>query len=166
MCITDKAKQTRKELKELGINSKQVSVNCKHGSLYVRIKDLKVKMETVEFIANKHRSVSYCEASGEILQGGNTFVFIEFDSNALRAAANEFEEKAEKIFQEKGGDHCGITISEKDNMRLVYWPNECIPTVNLTPFEGGYAEKKYAAHNIYHLSEAMAYYNNQHGFTF
>ena len=166
MFSTVEARKIRTELKKAGISNKQVSVTSSNCSVNVTIKDLSIKMETVEQIANKHESISRCEASGEILQGGNMFVFVGLDSDALRKAASDYEEKAKEIFQERGGDHYGITISEKDDLRLVYWPNECIPSVNLTPNEGGYAEKKYTAHNVYHLAEALAYYNKQHGFTF
>lgn len=77
---TEKAKLIRAELKTLGITSKQVSVTCRSGSIDCYIKDLSVEPEVVEKIAKKYENVRYCEYSQEILQGGNTFVFVQYDS--------------------------------------------------------------------------------------
>ena len=79
---SERAKQIRKELKEkLGFNSKHVGVNTKNCSINVKIKSLEswCKMTEIEEIASQYESIDRCEFSGEILSGGNTFVFVSLD---------------------------------------------------------------------------------------
>jgi len=45
-------------------------------SISLTIKDAEVDAEAVWEIANRSTSVDRCEASGEILSGGNTFVSV------------------------------------------------------------------------------------------
>ncbi len=69
----------RKELKEqLGYNSRMVSIKNDYGNVIFTIRNIDVDYAKLEQFAYKFENVSYCEASGEILSGGNTFVTIEF----------------------------------------------------------------------------------------
>ena len=84
MSITDKASEVRKALKEeLGLSNRKVSVRgsyCGYSdALDVTVKDLMVDIKKVEKIANKFYDVDRCERSGEILQGGNTYVTVKYD---------------------------------------------------------------------------------------
>lgn len=76
------AKNIRAALKsELGLSAKQVSVTTSTtGSVRVVIKDRWVSKKKVAPIAERFESVSRCSATGEILQGGNTFVFVSYAS--------------------------------------------------------------------------------------
>lgn len=73
------------ELKsKLGYNQRQVSIRYKlagySDSLYFTIRDIKnVNINKVEEFANKFKSVDYDEKTGEILAGGNTYVFVKID---------------------------------------------------------------------------------------
>lgn len=62
MTLKEKAKEIRKQLKEKGITSKQVSVRSSHAGysqdIRVSIKDLSVNYELVSNIANKFESIS------------------------------------------------------------------------------------------------------------
>jgi hypothetical protein len=78
----DAAKTIRTELKAQGIKRSQVSVRCDHSSIRVNIIDPTVSKKTVEEIAGKYESIDRCNYSGEILCGGNTFVFVEYSSEA------------------------------------------------------------------------------------
>jgi len=79
----NEAKQVRDALKaELGLNSRAVSVRRSGCSIRVTIKRADVKRAPVEEIAERAKSIRYCEASGEILQGGNTFVFVDYSDEA------------------------------------------------------------------------------------
>lgn len=51
--------------------------------------------KAVEAIANQYQHIRYCEASGEILSGGNTFVFCdrEYSRERLMSAINEVAQK-------------------------------------------------------------------------
>lgn len=74
-----KAAEIRKQLKTLGYSARDVSVRSDHNSLDITIRRNGLDVKAIKAIANSHENVSRCEASGEILGGGNTFVFIRFD---------------------------------------------------------------------------------------
>lgn len=75
---TDIAKDIRTELKEMGFNSKKISVRKKDCNVVlVTLKDESIDREKIEQLAKKHKDVDYCEKTGEILAGGNTYVFVK-----------------------------------------------------------------------------------------
>lgn len=78
----EKAAKIREELKALGYGRKEVSVRCRRvtysSAIEVTIRALGVSMEKVKDVALKAKSVRYCEASGEILLGGNTYVDVSY----------------------------------------------------------------------------------------
>lgn len=78
---TKVAKEIRQGLKEkFGYNRNFVRVRCDNTAIYVTTIDHKVNCTEVEKYVNKFRSVDYDEVSGEILEGGNLFVFFENDA--------------------------------------------------------------------------------------
>lgn len=78
------AKTIRDDLKsELGLNRTKVSVRSPHYcSVNVLIHDPKVKLEEVEAIAKRQESIDRCEHTGEIMQGGNTFISVGYSDKA------------------------------------------------------------------------------------
>lgn len=80
---TEKAKTIRQELKQLGYNNKKVSVRCDGGSINVTLKFIPntEQVKEVKKVAEKFEKIHYDEATGEILSGGNTFVFVEYPRN-------------------------------------------------------------------------------------
>ena len=122
------AKEIRNRLKaELGLNSRQVSVRSSRGSaIHVTIK-VPVAKSPIEAIAKGAECVRRCEFSGDILSGGNTFVFVEyeegvldgfFDENAIKA----LKEDPGKVLEMPGGfdihySDCGnhYCVSHKDD---------------------------------------------------
>lgn len=78
------AKQIRQAIKaQLGYNSRQVSVRNSPGGLSTRIdinvKSLDIPLEPIENLTRQYKSVDRCEYTGEILSGGNTYIFVEHD---------------------------------------------------------------------------------------
>lgn len=78
------AKAIRQQIKtQLGYSSRKVSVRQRQGGLsycfQVTVKDLDIPLEPIEKIARKFKEVDKCERTGEILGGGNTYVFVEYD---------------------------------------------------------------------------------------
>jgi hypothetical protein len=88
-----KAQQVAAILKQHGISSKQVSCRNDHGSISCRIKDISIDPEFVERIVRKFESIRYCEYSQEILNGGNTFVSIQYDWEVEKAICSTQEFK-------------------------------------------------------------------------
>lgn len=67
-------KEIRAAVPELGHRDLSVKYD---GSYHIKIKKV-VPLSKVEAVAKEHESYSRCEVSGEILSGGNTFVFVEY----------------------------------------------------------------------------------------
>lgn len=69
----------RKELKEHGYNNRRVGVRFDGYAIWVNIKELAIDKKEIESIAMKYENYDRDERTGEILQGGNTFVFVDYD---------------------------------------------------------------------------------------
>lgn len=138
MTVTEQAKEIRKTLKEeLGLNSRKVSVKSGHcgysTKIDVNVKDLLVDIKKVETIANKFYSVDRCERSGEILQGGNTYVTVQYDWKIANAHQETKSTVAEMIYNQfeeerKAGGNEGWTIAQAtkpngEDVDLVYYPS-------------------------------------------
>ena len=96
----------RKELKAAGITSKDVSVRVR-DSLYdtavnIKIKNPKIKKSKVEEIAKKYQSVDHDERTYEILAGGNTYIFVDYEYGVVEEAAAELLPIAEMVLNNKG----------------------------------------------------------------
>lgn len=85
MTSKERSKAIRAALKEAGLTSKQVSVKhryCGYSSSYhITIKDGNISQMQIEDICKHFESVDYDERTGEILEGGNDYVFVERDNN-------------------------------------------------------------------------------------
>jgi len=75
---TTPAQLLRAALKSAGYNSRRATVRHDHSTLRVTIRDASAPLSTIKAIADQFRSVRYCEATGEILCGGNTFVDVDY----------------------------------------------------------------------------------------
>ena len=86
MDTADHAKAIRTALKGQKITGRQVSVRTDRysmgSSIRITIKDAAVSKDAVEAIAAEHEDVRRDE-HGEILNGGNRFVFVDYDYDAL-----------------------------------------------------------------------------------
>lgn len=69
----------RKELKEHGYNNRRVGVSYDGYAIRLNIKELAIDIKEIENIAMKYENYSRDERTGEILSGGNTFVFVDYD---------------------------------------------------------------------------------------
>lgn len=79
--MTDKERLAaiRKELKEHGYSNRRVGVSYDGYAIRLTIKELAIEMKEIENIAMKYENYSRDERTGEILSGGNTFVFVDYD---------------------------------------------------------------------------------------
>jgi hypothetical protein len=89
MTSTERAKEIRKVLKTKGWNSRKVSVRTRLGgysaAIHVTIKALDISSDEVESLVERFERVRRCERSHEILAGGNTFVFVNYDRATEKA---------------------------------------------------------------------------------
>ncbi len=158
MTIKEKAQALRKEIKEeLGLTSKQVSVRVDNISINVNIKTL-VNPDKIENLARKYEKIRRCHASGEILQGCNDFVSVEFDRDFLREQAKKYTDKAKEILDNAKTEDklIGIIAGEKALLRNighngfieVGWPGNAF---------------RHAAHNAQALAEAFVHLEARYG---
>jgi len=176
LSITEKAKIVRKSLKEIGITSKQVSVKSSYcgysDKLSINIKDLSISKQTIEGIAKKFEEYERDERSGEILEGGNTYVFIDFDYQTLRSAEEEMMPKAKEIFKTRKQleqNECEA-IKLNDDMVITYAP--CANSIRLTKYNkvtdpnGSYINPEtlsnHAAWNEHDIAAALGFWKHQY----
>lgn len=143
--------------KAKGWNNRKIGLRVDYSSIRVKVKDLSIKLKDVEAIVHEYEHIRYDEYCGEILAGGNTFVFVNYASDVLNAAMEKFMEKAEKIFEANKGNI--LTIMEKDGKELVFVGDGWNSWVEI---KGDYG-KRFAG-NSYDLARAMAIFDVQGGF--
>lgn len=184
MTVKEKAAAIRKELKkQLGVTSKQVSVRSRNSgydeAIDVTIKDLKVNKMKVEAIANRYEYIRRCEYSGEILSGGNTYVFVRLDYDALYAAKEKLLETAKKIINDNKdllGTNEGKTMAENGDLEIIYSPlsghdaelglyrREEVNEEGMDTFWILHNIERRAAYNEHVLAEALAIFKYQYNF--
>lgn len=83
---TSPAQTLRAALKAEGFNARCVTIRQSHSSLHVTIRDASASLSKVKAIADKFSVVRHCEATGEILCGGNTFVNVAYSDDLVAPA--------------------------------------------------------------------------------
>lgn len=106
MNTTEHAAAIRATLKRRhGWSSRDVSVRADHFSMgsaiRVAIKNPDVPFDTVQGVANAAEDIRR-DASGEILSGGNRYVTVSYDSDALRVIADRYISRVEDAIREVG----------------------------------------------------------------
>jgi hypothetical protein len=79
-----KAGELRAALKAAGYSTRRVSVRQDHSTLRVTVRDASASLSKISAIAQRFESVRRCEATGEILCGGNTYVEIKYSAELVR----------------------------------------------------------------------------------
>lgn len=73
--------------KTLGYTNRQVSVKARDYAIWVNVKVAGLALQKIYDIAMKYYDVERDEITGEILSGGNTFVFVNDENGrAVRKA--------------------------------------------------------------------------------
>jgi len=139
------AKTIRENLKTIGLNRTAVSVRSPHwGSVDVEIKDRAVDFRKVNEIAMAEQRISRCEASGEILSGGNTFVHVSIVADVSDLVAI-IDAATPALGDESGHDvdlgrFGSLTIFRADQWRLKAYHSEEGSNVGTWFGGGGSAE--------------------------
>lgn len=90
----------RQALRSIGYNARKVSVRSPYyGSITFTIRDASVDRKAIEEFAKQYEEIDRCEASGEILSGGNTFVHVEATEEVQDAWAAPYAEKLEAVLE-------------------------------------------------------------------
>lgn len=100
---SDDAKSIRELIKKkLGLSSRDVSVKTKQGgyssavNVAIKTKKALALMKEIEAIGNSKESIDRDVRSGEILAGGNTFVFTDIDYKFSIKIENEIQAEYKK----------------------------------------------------------------------
>lgn len=84
-----KSKDIKSYLREQGIETKNIRITT-DSSINVKILDPKLNFDQIEtLLRDKYESYQRDKATGEILSGGNTFVFIEYDQNIVKEISEQ-----------------------------------------------------------------------------
>lgn len=158
------SKAIQADLTAAGVPRRAYSIRVKNAgystAITIEIKDISIRIEKVEKIANKRESIRYDEYCQEILEGGNTFVNVRYDYDALDAARAPFMEKAKELTNSPPAKYSGVTIAEKGKRRLVFMydgPGHVQNSLVVFDDKGGSMDYgRYSAYNEYVISEGMA----------
>ena len=158
------SKAIQNDLKAAGVPRAAYSIRVKNAgystSITIELKDLSIRLEKVEKIANRRESIRYDEYCQEILEGGNTFVNVRYDYNALDAAHAPFMEKAKELTNNPPAKYNGVTVMENKGKRLVFMydgPGHVENSLIVFDDKGRSMDYgRYAAYNEYVISEGMA----------
>lgn len=83
------AKEIKSFLKENGIETQNIRITSS-SSINVKLLDPNLDFDQIEkLLKDKYESYQRDEGSGEILSGGNTFVFIEYDYDVVQSISQE-----------------------------------------------------------------------------
>lgn len=113
------SKEIKKYLKENGINTQNISVkgsNCGYSeSFNITIKDINIDIEKVRNLVKTFESYERDERTGEILEGGNTYIFVNYDYNTLKLANEKYNSIVLNIIDEKLKEYCKQDIESWNN---------------------------------------------------
>ena len=99
--VSVRAAEIRKKLKDIGYNSRMVSVRSSSFSggddIVIRMKSIDVDEHKIREIAKGYEDIRRDEYNDEILMGANSFVFVEWDDDFVESGAEKYKALAENI---------------------------------------------------------------------
>lgn len=112
------ATKIRKLLAAEGIPARSVIVRSDNNSVNVTIKDAAIGSDKVRAIAGQFEKIDRCQVSGEILSGGNTYIFAKHDWELVAVVEKYVAGKFAAEVATKGwGVWNGYQIAREDNGR-------------------------------------------------
>lgn len=160
--VTSVVNEIRKELKAMGYTSRQVSVRTKGAgysdSIRITIKDVSIREKEIQAIADKYESIRYDEYSGEILSGGNLYIFVEYDHYAVENACKPYLEKATEIFDTTGDKT--VFVMEKNGKELYYYGGYNGHDGQCFVADDAY-DTRVPARSAYEIARAMMFFDAQ-----
>lgn len=101
------AKTIRAALKaQLGANARHISVRAQSysmgSSIRVDIKSMRFSKADVERIAREQEHVRRCEATGEILNGGNQYVWVDYTRECIAPLVAHVEARLRSVESDPG----------------------------------------------------------------
>ena len=135
----------------------------------VIIKNLSIDIREVEGLAKKYAKIDYDEITGEILLGGNDYVFVRYDWQALQKEGEKFIPIAQKILALNIPKNTGTKISEHNGYQLGFM-NADIPYIFIHKIGvPQYVNSKWVnfpAYNVEKMAENLALCHYLYGFDY
>lgn len=88
----NKADTLRAAIKASGYSARRVTVRLDNNTLRVTIRDAAVSIAAVKAIAASFENIDRCQATGEILLGGNTFIDVNYVDSVVAPVAAQVQE--------------------------------------------------------------------------
>jgi hypothetical protein len=111
----------RKKLKEAGYNSRKVSVKTDFysmgSSINATVRDASVDDKIVGTLCKEAECISYCDSSGEILGGGNTFVKFYVTDEVTTERSAKYLDIAEEIVVKLNELHTEVVYDDTMSFR-------------------------------------------------
>lgn len=93
----------KKELKEAGYNTKDFSVSIKDcgysTSINVKVKSPYVNKKEVETLLKRHEAYERDDRTYEVLEGGNTYLFVEYEYGIFETVSQEWAATASGLMK-------------------------------------------------------------------
>ena len=130
------AMEVKKAIKESGINTKGISVRKSYGGysvvFHITVKDLTLDLKAIKKSVRKFKQVDYDEVTGETLEGGNTYIFVEYDDDTMEEAKESKKEEAEEILANINNqiNESYIKVKETENF-IITASTDNIPFIRL-----------------------------------
>ncbi|WP_276934256.1 hypothetical protein [Dielma fastidiosa] len=105
MIMTNKelSLQIRSELKAAGYKRNDISLRVTDAgystSIRVRIKNPKISSKEIEQVLKKYESIERDERTGEIMQGSNMYLFVDYEIGLFDEVAQECAATAASIYK-------------------------------------------------------------------
>lgn len=98
--VAKKAREIRKKFKKYGWNNRHIQVKSNSysmgSSIRITIKSGIVNPHKVKEIVKEFEDVRYDNYTGEILSGGNRFIFVEYDKDEISKSLPEMSKRAQR----------------------------------------------------------------------
>jgi hypothetical protein len=101
-----KATEIKKLLKSHGIDTKFVRATCTAGCTRITLLSPEIHAGQVTSILRHLHSVRRCEATGEILSGGNHFLFVDYENFSLPIPSAMVEALKAQNWNWRDNEHC------------------------------------------------------------
>ena len=116
------AKEMRKVLKDAGFNSRRVSVRHEHysmgSSLHVTIRDAEIEKAEIKKLVESFERIDRCQYTGEILGGGNTFMYIRYSAEAALARVEKIADKIQSAIDKLPDESNRLERVEGSNIKI------------------------------------------------
>lgn len=122
------SKEIKNYLKTKGINTSKISIKkspCGYSERFnITLKDIDINIDEVSNLVKGFEEIDYDERTGEILQGGNTYIFVEYDYSIINEANNKYNPLVlDKLYNE--------LLKRTKEEQEAYYNGECNPVLTL-----------------------------------